>query len=568
MNAAKTITLLFLILLTFPHIPTTYALTYDYTDTVTHIVDGDTFDGSSGRRYRLADIDAPESNEAGYTTSTSALTGYILGKTVYVDIDGTMTYGRYVCVIYVDYNQNYYQNINKAQLSSGNAAVWDYPNAWNPYTWNLLEPKPAPPPSLPQKTSTSLSCTSSENPTTIGRSITISGAVTPTLANIEITVSIVKPDGIVESHATRTTNAGTYSLQVTLDSAGRFLIHSKWDGTSQYQAATSNTLTINVTNPPKTPTTITCNTSADTAIEGETVQISGLLTPCQATTQVLIKWRNPLGQTGQIALTTDQDGAYNHTMTLNKVGIWQINAAKEEDVTYQASESLKKSIPVTAKPIPRGGLIVTVRDERNQTLSDINVTSITNPPGADRISISKPESFILVQTGTYILRAEKEGYLPSIQTTVIEEDKITRVNFTLIESTSQIRFHITDEANKPLPDVKIQSTTQPPNNPQINTITSAEGTVNITAKLGHYTFTIQKDGYNPITRSIQLENQPSIQQLSLAKTIENPSPASGDKNPVPGTDTRIIIVGCVTATIILLKITPHQLRGPQTPDKR
>ena len=70
----------------------------------------------------------------------------ILNKNVYIDIDGTMTYDRYVCVVYVDYDSTRYMNVNKAQWSDGYAQVDDHPNAWNPYDWTLYVEKPSTPP--------------------------------------------------------------------------------------------------------------------------------------------------------------------------------------------------------------------------------------------------------------------------------------------------------------------------------------------------------------------------------------------------------------------------------------
>ena len=45
----------------------------DKTSTVTNIVDGDTFDIATGERIRLADVDAPEYYERGYSQATDYL---------------------------------------------------------------------------------------------------------------------------------------------------------------------------------------------------------------------------------------------------------------------------------------------------------------------------------------------------------------------------------------------------------------------------------------------------------------------------------------------------------------
>ena len=97
----------------------------DLVDICDHVYDGGTFRLTSGQIIRLADIDAPESYESGYSDSTTALKAWVLGKTVYLDIDNlyeTDIYGRLVCVVYVTKGSNFI-NVNKALLDSEDAAV-------------------------------------------------------------------------------------------------------------------------------------------------------------------------------------------------------------------------------------------------------------------------------------------------------------------------------------------------------------------------------------------------------------------------------------------------------------
>lgn len=71
---------------------------------VTRIIDGDTFEISSGDTIRLADVDTPEWYEQGSNEATNALSILIDSKKVFLDIDDTYRtdrYGRLVCVVYV-----------------------------------------------------------------------------------------------------------------------------------------------------------------------------------------------------------------------------------------------------------------------------------------------------------------------------------------------------------------------------------------------------------------------------------------------------------------------------------
>ena len=128
-------------LVTFVSFPIINAWEIDKTAYVSTIIDGDTFEISTGESIRLADIDCPESYEYGYQEATNYLSSLIQGKKVSLDIDDhhrTDNYGRLVCVVYVEQGSRFL-NVNKALLDSGFAETWDHNNEFNPNSWNLYE---------------------------------------------------------------------------------------------------------------------------------------------------------------------------------------------------------------------------------------------------------------------------------------------------------------------------------------------------------------------------------------------------------------------------------------------
>jgi micrococcal nuclease len=141
----------------------------DKTSTVTKVIDGDTFDISTGERIRLADVDAPEYYESGYSQAKEFLSSLIDGKTVYLDVDDVYTYDyngkgdRLVCVAYVDYDSTHLINVNKALLEEGHAVISNYRNEFNPYSWSLYLPKEAPEPTQPSSSITSMPTPTSES---------------------------------------------------------------------------------------------------------------------------------------------------------------------------------------------------------------------------------------------------------------------------------------------------------------------------------------------------------------------------------------------------------------------
>jgi len=119
----------------------------DQSSIVLRVVDGDTFVLDSGERIRLADVNTPETNQAGYSEAKNFMIGLVEGKTVYIDIDDisrTDSYDRLVCVVYVDYNSTHYENVNKALLVGNYAVIYNFDNnEFSPSDWSLYVAKNA-----------------------------------------------------------------------------------------------------------------------------------------------------------------------------------------------------------------------------------------------------------------------------------------------------------------------------------------------------------------------------------------------------------------------------------------
>lgn len=55
---------------------------------VKKVIDGDTFQDSKNRFFRLAEIDTPEKRERGYQKAKSTLENFINGESLVVNIEG------------------------------------------------------------------------------------------------------------------------------------------------------------------------------------------------------------------------------------------------------------------------------------------------------------------------------------------------------------------------------------------------------------------------------------------------------------------------------------------------
>lgn len=110
----------------------------DETARVTRIVDGDTFIADPGGRVRLADIDAPETDEPGAAVATELLSSLVHLKWVYLDLDdldGRDVYGRLVAVAYVRHNATHLLNVNQALLDAAAVEARDFSNEFDPKMW-------------------------------------------------------------------------------------------------------------------------------------------------------------------------------------------------------------------------------------------------------------------------------------------------------------------------------------------------------------------------------------------------------------------------------------------------
>jgi micrococcal nuclease len=116
----------------------------DMISTVVSVHDGDTFTLATGDKVRLADLNAPELGEGGSFEARDYLSSLVRQKTVYLDVDDkyrTDSYGRLVCVVYVDYNSTHYLNVNKAMIDGGLAVAKNYDNEFNPGSFVIYLPK-------------------------------------------------------------------------------------------------------------------------------------------------------------------------------------------------------------------------------------------------------------------------------------------------------------------------------------------------------------------------------------------------------------------------------------------
>lgn len=118
----------------------------DLIGVVNNVTDGDTFDVivANGTQFtiRLADVNASENGQVGFTGAKDYLESVVYGKTIYLDVDDVYvtdyrgTGNRLVCVVYIEFNSTHFLNVNQALIDAGHVEVKDYDNEFDPYRWS------------------------------------------------------------------------------------------------------------------------------------------------------------------------------------------------------------------------------------------------------------------------------------------------------------------------------------------------------------------------------------------------------------------------------------------------
>lgn len=104
------------------------------------------------------------------------------------------------------------------------------------------------------------------------------------------------------------------------------------------------------------PTTITCEVSKDKITQGDSITVSGSISPKRADVTVTLSYTQPDGSIISRTTTTKSDGTYSDSYKPDAVGTWSVSASWAGDDTYGGSSSTSKSFTVEEK---KGCIIAT-----------------------------------------------------------------------------------------------------------------------------------------------------------------------------------------------------------------
>lgn len=96
----------------------------------------------------------------------------------------------------------------------------------------------------------------------------------------------------------------------------------------------------------KQKTGLTCTPTPRNVSIGESVSITGSLTPALSVKSILVTMVDPDGDVSQQILSTASDGTYTVTITPSITGTWKVNSTWMGDDTHVGSSSIKETFVV------------------------------------------------------------------------------------------------------------------------------------------------------------------------------------------------------------------------------
>jgi hypothetical protein len=173
----------------------------------------------------------------------------------------------------------------------------------------------------------------------VGDQVTISGKISPSLSG-EVSI-LISSDTLFEEAAKVDLKDGGYTYSLSPSKAGTYRIKASWPGNTEYSPAESMVLTLTVE---KLSPKVSLSASKTSASVGETVKLSGSISPFKTPSDVVIVVSSPT-ETKEYKASSP-DGRFEYNLKLDSKGTWRVKAKLPEDPTYIAAESSEVQITV------------------------------------------------------------------------------------------------------------------------------------------------------------------------------------------------------------------------------
>ena len=195
------------------------------------------------------------------------------------------------------------------------------------------------------KKQVTISLSASKTEISLGESSAITGTTNPPITG-KINI-LVSTDGSWVKIATVNVVNGQFTFEFKPKKIGLRKLKAVWPGNEQYSPAESEPITINVVKPAAEKVTPNIQISASTtsAKVGDTVTISGTISPFKAKTSVKIVVTAPSG-TKEYTVESS-DGTFTFNLKVDAAGTWKVKARVPASAAYNPAESNEVSITVS-----------------------------------------------------------------------------------------------------------------------------------------------------------------------------------------------------------------------------
>jgi N-acetylneuraminic acid mutarotase len=197
-----------------------------------------------------------------------------------------------------------------------------------------------------EKEESVISCSATPPKIALGNAISISGSLTPSISDVNVTIIYTTPQilgGETLHREVRVNPNGEFNDTFKPFAVGSWVVRAYWEGNVTVQSATSADISFIVS---KNASSISCSTSSLTVNEGETVTIFGNMIPTISDAIVSLHYIKPEGTELNYSMLTNVNGAYSDNVTPLERGVWKVRASWKGDETWEGAVSSEVSFTV------------------------------------------------------------------------------------------------------------------------------------------------------------------------------------------------------------------------------
>jgi len=196
------------------------------------------------------------------------------------------------------------------------------------------------------KLSTTLTCSVSPLTAVIGGSVSISGAITPAVSGVTVTLTFTRPDGSTTTVSTSTGADGSYAVTYTPNMIGSWSVVASWVGDETHFGATSSVASFTIT---KIPSSITLSLNATSIYLGRSILVEGVLSPAVSGAMVTVNYTRPNGTVVSRLLPINATGGFRDVFRPDVDGVWRVRAGWAGDATHSSALSSIYELTVVRK---------------------------------------------------------------------------------------------------------------------------------------------------------------------------------------------------------------------------